>query len=86
MNRRKAKRLNKKWKNPYDMGLKRNWQQVYGSGNALLALLIPSKREPEFFPIPLPREDGRRKGCRKYEKPLLQDETNDSETKGDTLV
>jgi palmitoyltransferase len=87
MNRRKAKRLNKKWKNPYDMGLKRNWQQVYGSGNALRAFLIPSKREPEFFPIPIPGEDGRRKWCRKkYEKTLLQDETNGSETKGDTLV
>lgn len=74
VNRRKANKLNKKWKNPYDMGMKRNWQQVYGSGNALLAFLIPSCREPEFLPLPLPEEKGRRIWARKKYDKLLQEE------------
>ncbi|CAJ1961727.1 unnamed protein product [Cylindrotheca closterium] len=79
VNRRKAHKLNKKWKNPYDMGLKRNWQQVYGSGNPLLAFLIPSCREPEFLPLPLPEEKGRRIWARtKYDK-LPQVDNGESE-------
>lgn len=47
------------WINPYDLGMKRNWQQVYGTCHPLLALL-PSRREPEFLPVPLAGERGRR--------------------------
>jgi len=57
-NRRRAKKMNKKYKNPYDLGMKRNFQQVYGSGNPLLAIIIPSNREPEFLPLPIPGKEG----------------------------
>ena len=40
------------YKFPYDLGLRRNFQQLWGSGNPFLAVLIPSSREPEFLPIP----------------------------------
>eukprot|EP00980_Cylindrotheca_fusiformis_P002914 scaffold675_cov103-Cylindrotheca_fusiformis.AAC.25 len=63
MNRRRAKRLNKKYQNPYDLGWKRNWQQVFGSSrNCLLAFLIPSTREPEFLPIPILNNNNRNGG------------------------
>jgi len=36
-------------------------QQVYGSQyHPLLAFLIPSAREPEFLPIPIPGDQGKR--------------------------
>lgn len=47
------------WINPYDLGIKRNWQQVYGTSHPLLALL-PSTRVPEFLPTPLAGERGKR--------------------------
>ena len=62
VNKRKAKRLNKRYKNPYDLGTKRNWQQIYGSSsNWLVAFIVPSNREPEFLPLPLPGKEGRRR-------------------------
>lgn len=46
--------------NPYDLGYKRNWQQVYGLKRQwLLSVLIPSFREPEFLPLPLADDLGR---------------------------
>ena len=65
MNKTKAKRLGQKWRNPYDLGWRRNLQQVYGSQPFLWAFLIPSTREPEFLPLPLMGEDGKRKRLRK---------------------
>lgn len=65
VNRAKAKRLGQKWRNPYDLGWKRNLQQVYGTQPFLWAFLIPSTREPDFLPLPLPGEDGKRKHLRK---------------------
>ena len=59
-NKRRAKKLKKKWRNPYDLGLVRNFQQVYGMQPAILAVMIPSLREPEFLPIPMPGDMGRR--------------------------
>lgn len=47
------------WINPYDLGAKRNWQQVYGTSNPLIALL-PSMREPEFLPVAMADKKGRR--------------------------
>jgi hypothetical protein len=63
VNKRKAAKLNKKYKSPYDMGsYLRNFQQVYGSSQPVWrALLVPSTREPEYLPLPLPGEDGKRK-------------------------
>jgi hypothetical protein len=50
------------WKNPYDLGWKRNWQQVFGAQNPVWkAIVMPSRREPEFLPLPLPGEAGRRR-------------------------
>jgi hypothetical protein len=44
----------KKWKNPYDQSSwRRNWQQVYGTRHWCLAIL-PSRREPDFLPVPIP--------------------------------
>jgi hypothetical protein len=49
-----------KWKNPYSHGSALlNWQQVYGSGNFVMAML-PSRREPEFLPVPVPGASNRR--------------------------
>jgi palmitoyltransferase len=59
-NRRKAHRLNKKWMNPYSLGWKRNFQQVFGTMPVWKAILIPSTREPEFLPLPIRGEDGKR--------------------------
>ena len=66
--RAKARRLGQKFRNPYDMGWKRNWQQVYGEYNdrwsMFLAVLIPSRREPQFLPLPIGGEEGKRKHLR----------------------
>lgn len=58
--RTRARKAGKKWKNPYDQGRKRNWQQVYGNQHWLLAMM-PSRREPEGLPVPLAGVKGRRK-------------------------
>jgi len=59
--KKRARHLGVRWVNPYDLGWKRNWRQVYGykTKNWLLALL-PSSREPEFVPVPLPGNMGKR--------------------------
>ncbi|CAB9526399.1 Palmitoyltransferase ZDHHC16A [Seminavis robusta] len=60
-NARRAKKMGRKWKNPYSFGALRNFQHVYGSQyHPLLAILIPSWREPDFLPIPLPGDQGKR--------------------------
>ena len=48
------------WINPYDLGWKQNWNQIYGGGHPLLAVL-PSNREPEFLPVPMAGPTGRRR-------------------------
>ena len=60
--RKKARAVGQKWKNPYSRGSWRgNWQQVYGTQYRWLLLsLLPSRREPEFLPVPVPGHDGRR--------------------------
>lgn len=57
--RRRAKQSGQKWKNPYSLGWQRNWQQVYGERPWYLAIL-PSRREPEFLPVPIPGQSNRR--------------------------
>jgi len=69
-NRKRAKRRGRTWVNPYDMGYRRNWEQVFGSGNALLALL-PSSSEPEFLPLPLAGDGGRRRKMKKKDGDLV---------------
>jgi len=57
----KARRSGQKYRNPYDMGWKRNWEQVYGYRSSMLsAFLIPSTREPDYLPIPISGEKGKR--------------------------
>jgi hypothetical protein len=58
--RRQAKDRGVAYINPYDLGHKRNWQQVYGTSNPILAMIIPSPREPEFLPLPMLEDNGRR--------------------------
>lgn len=59
-NKRRARNRGTTWVNPYDLGMRQNWQQVYGSKHPLMALL-PSSREPEFLPIPIDGKLGRRR-------------------------
>jgi len=77
MKRSKAKRSGQKYQNPYDMGSKRNWQQIYGEYNdrwsMFMAIIIPSRREPEFLPLPIGGEEGKRK----YLRQLLREENNE---------
>jgi len=61
VNKTKAKRSGQKYRNPYDMGWKRNWQQVYGCRSSmLLSFLILSTREPDYLPVPISGEEGKR--------------------------
>lgn len=58
--RKRARAAGQKWKNPYSSGsCIANWQQVYGTCPLLLSVL-PSRREREYLPVPLPG----RTGCR----------------------
>jgi hypothetical protein len=61
VNKSKARRSGQKYRNPYDMGWKRNWQQVYGYRSSMvLSFLIPSTREPDYLPVPISGEEGKR--------------------------
>ena len=93
VNKQKAKRSGQKYRNPYDMGSwKRNWQQIYGdygngngnddrylssSSSILMAFLIPSKREPDFLPIPIGGEEGKRKYLRRQHKRQEEEEQDE---------
>lgn len=61
--RKRARAAGQKWKNPYSRGSwKGNWQQIFGTQSSWLLLsLLPSRREPEFLPVPVPGHSGRRK-------------------------
>lgn len=66
VSKQKAKRLGQKYRNPYDLGWRRNLQQVYGFQRPFwLAFLIPSTREPDFLPLPMNGEEGKRKHLRR---------------------
>jgi len=77
--KRRAKKSGKKYRNPYDLGWKRNWQQVYGdcgdTVSVLMAILIPSSREPDFLPLPIGGESGKRKHLRQRNREEEEDET-----------
>ena len=61
--RKRARAAGQKWKNPYSRkGWRGNWEQVYGTQYSWLLLsILPSRREPEFLPVPVPGHPGRRK-------------------------
>jgi palmitoyltransferase len=59
-NKRRAKQQKKKYQNLYDLGTKRNFQQIYGTGHPVWAIVIPSAREPQFLPLPMPGKEGLR--------------------------
>ena len=65
-NKRRARQRGTTWVNPYDLGMRQNWQQVYGTKHPLRALL-PSSRGPEFLPIPIDGKLGRRRPKSKEE-------------------
>ena len=81
-NKRKAKKLGKPWKNPYDMGIKGNWEQIFGRGNPIRSLIIPSARQPDLLPLPLKGENGLRT---KYQQ-LLLDAAKSSHSELENLV
>jgi hypothetical protein len=83
VNKRKARKSGHKFKTPYDLGWRRNWQQVYGTSHPLIALL-PSRRPPEFLPLPIPGDEGKRA---KYESKAIAAITASLEEKnGDMIV
>ena len=47
----KARRRGEVWSNPYDFGMKRNWQHVFGSAHPFFAIM-PSRRERPWPPYP----------------------------------
>ncbi|GMH76803.1 hypothetical protein TL16_g07203 [Triparma laevis f. inornata] len=57
--KRKARYRGVLWSNPYDLGWRRNLLQVYGSLS--LWALLPSTREPNYLPLPIPGTRGKRK-------------------------
>ena len=61
--RKRARAVGQKWKNPYSRGSWRsNWEQVYGTQYQWIVFsLLPSRREPEFLPVPVPGHPGRRR-------------------------
>jgi len=76
------------YKNPYDLGRRRNFQQVYGMSHPMLALL-PSRREPVFLPVPFLGTKGLRQMHRKkalVERFLGGDDVIRGDERGDILV
>lgn len=61
--RKRAKANNTKWTNPYTLGSARaNFEQIFGRRRGILGWLsyaLPSRREPEFLPVPIPGYPGR---------------------------
>eukprot|EP00977_Amphora_coffeiformis_P012675 scaffold3195_cov162-Amphora_coffeaeformis.AAC.16 len=72
----KRKRLGSKFKNPYDQGWKRNWCQVFGDQPWYIAIL-PSRREPDYLPVPIPGKNTLRKNLGLYDP---------SDTAADSIV
>jgi hypothetical protein len=57
--RRRARQAGQKWKNPYSLQTCRaNWEQVFGRSRWILLSILPSGREPEFLPVPVPGHAG----------------------------
>lgn len=61
----RCKELDQIFKNPYDLGFKRNIEQIWGESKGgwflyFILAFLPSSREPEFLPIPLKGDAGKR--------------------------
>mmetsp|Transcript_3392 Transcript_3392/g.4950 ORF Transcript_3392/g.4950 Transcript_3392/m.4950 type:complete len:510 (+) Transcript_3392:194-1723(+) len=65
--KRRARERGTSWINPYDLGWEDNFKQVYGSMHPILAML-PSSREPEFFPFPINGELAKRRHTKSKEE------------------
>lgn len=58
--RRRAKAVNRKWSNPYSLGSpSANWEQVFGRRRPWILGLLPSTRDPEYLPVPVPGHTSR---------------------------
>lgn len=69
MARKRAKSMGQKWKNPYSLGnWYRNWQQVYGQDRLWWVAMLPSNREPEVLPAPVPGKEWRKRRQPRIEK------------------
>jgi hypothetical protein len=54
-NKRRAKQSGQKWKNPYSrQSARANFEQVFGGQRPWFLALLPSTREPDFLPVPIP--------------------------------
>lgn len=76
--KRRLKAMGQKFKNPYSAGSwKRNWQQVYGPTSQsrfwFVWSLLPSMREPDVLPAPVPGHPGRRQWRLEHQKQLPGD-------------
>ena len=71
--RRRARKIGAKWTNPYSLGNAwANFQQVFGKRRSFIQYLLPSMREPDFLPVPIPGYAGRAsKSGRKDEESSL---------------
>ena len=52
----RARMQGQKYRNPYDLGFKRNWQMVFGN-RSVLTMFLPSTRQPPWPPWPRPDHD-----------------------------
>ncbi|GKY96839.1 hypothetical protein MPSEU_000643100 [Mayamaea pseudoterrestris] len=76
---KRAKAAGQKWRNPYSQGSwYKNWQQVYGHDRNIFWALLPSNREPDTLPAPVPGHE-RRKQTDKF----LVDNRNDDDEEED---
>mmetsp|Transcript_15603 Transcript_15603/g.23381 ORF Transcript_15603/g.23381 Transcript_15603/m.23381 type:complete len:466 (-) Transcript_15603:62-1459(-) len=63
MKKARCEEVGETYSNTYDLGVKRNFEQVWGRFNSwhkFWIVLLPSLREPEFLPVPIKGIDGRR--------------------------
>jgi palmitoyltransferase len=83
---RRAKKQGTTYKNPYDQGWRLNWQQVYGK-RCWFYSMLPSRREPEFLPFPIPGKNTRRRIDRKgHEEDATSKTSRSSEMGGVSIV
>lgn len=78
------KELGQEFHNPYNLGVRRNVEQVYGTWKGgwfgFFLTLLPSSREPEFLPIPLKGDIGKRsRWC-------IKDDHQGTDSDGDDMV
>ena len=55
--RMRAKIRGQRYRNPYDLGLRRNFELVFGSGPPFVAIAVPSARAAPWPPWPVNKAD-----------------------------